>query len=497
MTIVGTLLAAGLASAAWVDSPSDGMKLAPKYVQGQEIVYSGTIVESCTGLQGVSYEQPYDLEMTALVAQMDSKRNAEMACYTVVKMPNQDAADPQKPMDGVATFHFDMLWVSPEGSAVWMAGPMKGKAPMPPMSGQCQWELSCFLQVPAEPVVKGMQWTIQSEGQPPVKCTAMGPETVDGELCMKIACMQQSPTWMVRNATQAAWQCESTVWVMMKKGMVYKVAKTQKMRDAGEESSNRCVKTVYTQATNIVFNGPELMARTTDFEAALKAQLEWEKLASGKSDRSPRNQIGAVRHQLKFALEKSIASPYRAAMTEMMRVAEEAEKNVAVSRPALPPSMPHMVAVVGKRARHLAVREMESGDMLTLRSFKGKCVVLVYCDPDSPLSCRALETVMKSATGLKGTADVYAVCMKTDKATMDKLRQLVPGGYKICKAQAMDRSYGMVATPHTIMIDKEGMLRANFLGYGPELGMSIAQQVEMHSAGKVEQIGNQPEKLIR
>jgi hypothetical protein len=497
MRIVGTLLAAGLASAAWAYLPSEGMKLAPKYVQGQEIVYSGTIVESCIGVPGVSYEQPYDLEMTALVAAMDAKRNAEMACYTVVKMPNQDAVEEPKPMDGVATFHFDMMRVTPEGMATWMAGPMKGKAPMPMGTAQCPWEMSCFLQVPMEPVVKGMQWTVQMEGQPPVKCTAMGPETVDGELCMKVACMQQSPTWTVKNATQAAWQCESTVWVMMKKGMVYKVHKKQMMRDAGEESPNRCIKTTYTQATNIVYNGPELMDRTTDFEAALKAQIEWEKLATGKSDRSPRNQIGAVRHQLKFALDKPVASPYRAAMSEMMRVAEEAEKNVASSRPKLPPSMPHMVAVVGKKARHLAVKEMETGGMLTLRDFKGKCTVLVYCDPDSPLSCRALETVVKSSNGLKGAADVYAVCMKTDKASMDKLRMTVPGDYKICKSQTMDRSYGMIAMPHTIMIDKEGMLRANFLGYGPELGTSIAQQVEMHSAGKVEQIGNQPEKLIR
>src|SRR4029079_113014 len=112
-----------------------------------------------------------------------------------------------------------------------------------------------------------------------------------------------------------------------------------------------CVKTSYTQATNIVYNGPELQSHTTDFDAALTAQIDWEKLASGKSDRTPKNQIGAVRHQLKFALDKSLASPYRMAMKEMLRVSEEAEKTVVLSKPTLPPSMPHMVASVGKRAR--------------------------------------------------------------------------------------------------------------------------------------------------
>lgn len=481
----------------WGDAPDGGVKLAPKYTAGQEIVYSGTIIESCTGAHGVTYEQPYDVETTALVTQMDAKRNAEIACYTVVKMPSQDADAAQKSMDDVSTFHFDMMRVSPQGMATWMSGAMKGKSPMPSPSGQTPWELGCFLQVPADPVVKGTQWTIQSEGQPPVKCMAMGPETVDGEPCMKISCTQQSPTWMLKTTSQPAWQCESMVWVTMKKGMVYKVTRTFSARDADETKPTRVVKTSYTQSTNIVFNGPELQARTTDFEAAVKAQIEWEKLASGKSDRAPKNQIGAVRHQLKFALDKSIASPYRLAMQEMMRVAEEAEKSVVTSKPSLPPSMPHMAAVVGKRARHLSVRDMETNETLSLKNFKGKCVILVYCDPESALSKKALETVVESVKSCKGTAEVYAVCNKMDEQTMDAMKKAIPGGgYKVCKAQGMDRSYGMIAMPHTIMIDKEGMLRANFLGYGPELGVSIAQQMDMQ-APKTEQIGSQPGKIIR
>ena len=486
-----------LAAPAWIDSSDEGgVKLSPKYTSGQEIVYSGSIIETCTGMHGVTYEQPYDMEMTALVSQMDAKRNAEMACYTVVKMPNQDADAGQKSMEDVSTFHFDMMRISPEGAATWMAGPMKGKMPMPSPTGQTPWELGCFLQVPAEPVVKGSTWTIQSEGQPPVKCTVMGPEPVDGEPCMKVMCMQMSPTWTLKTAMQPAWQCEQTVWVTMKKGMVYKVARTFQMRDAGEETPSRCVKTSYTQATNIVYNGPELQSHTTDFDAALKAQIEWEKLASGKSDRAPKNQIGAVRHQLQFALDKSIASPYRMAMKEMLRVAEETEKTVVSSKSTLPPAMPHMAAVVGKKARHLAVRDVETGDMMTLKNFKGECVCLVYCDPETPVSCKALETVVQTAKMCKEPCKIYAVCNRTDADSLAMLKKAVPSGYRVCKAQGMDRSYGMIAMPHTIMIDKEGVLRANFLGYGPELGTSIAQQMEKTSI-KVEQIGSQPGKLIR
>jgi hypothetical protein len=484
-----------LAVAAWNDTPDQGVKLAPKYTAGQEIVYSGSIIETCTGAQGVTYEQPYDVETTALVLQMDAKRNAEIACYTVVRKPNHDVEAAMKSMEDVSTFHFDMMQVTPQGAATWMAGPMKGKMPMPMPTGQAPWELGCFLQTPAEPVAKGMQWTIQAEGQPPVKCTAMGQDMVDGEPCMKVMCVQQSPTWAVKNATQPAWMCESTMWVTMKKGMVYKVSRNFMARDAGEESPNRSVKTMYTQSTNIVYNGPELQARTTDFEAALKAQIEWEKLAAGKADRTPRGQIGAVRHQLKFALDKSLASPYRMAMKEMLRVAEEAEKNVVLSKPTLPPTMPHMAAVVGKRARHLAVRDLETNETLTLKNFKGKCVVLVYCDPESALSRKALETVVQTAKAGKDPCEVYAVCAKTDDATTAMLTKAVPAGYKVCKAQSMDRSYGMIAMPHTIMIDKDGTLRANFLGYGPELGASIAQQMDRQA--KMEQIGSKPEKMIR
>src|SRR6476620_12809740 len=102
MTLAWMLLAAP----AWIDAPAEGgVKLAPKYTAGQEIVYSGMIIESCTGAHGVTYEQPYDVETTALVTQMDAKRNAEVACYTVVNLPSQDPDAVQKAMEDVSTSH--------------------------------------------------------------------------------------------------------------------------------------------------------------------------------------------------------------------------------------------------------------------------------------------------------------------------------------------------------------------------------------------------------
>ena len=60
----------------------------------------------------------------------------------------------------------------------------------------------------------------------------------------------------------------------------------------------------------------------------------------------------------------------------------------------------------------------------------------------------------------------------------------------------MARMKRQTEMPHTIMIDKDGMLRANFLGYGPELHASIAQQMDQQ-ATKTEQISSQPGKIIR
>ena len=68
--VVSVAVAAGKNDAGW--------KLTPQLLPGQEVVYTGKIVQTNFGAEGVKYEQPFQLETTMLVLDNDTKKNAEV-----------------------------------------------------------------------------------------------------------------------------------------------------------------------------------------------------------------------------------------------------------------------------------------------------------------------------------------------------------------------------------------------------------------------------------
>jgi hypothetical protein len=130
--------------------------------------------------------------------------------------------------------------------------------------------------------------------------------------------------------------------------------------------------------------------------------------------------------------------------------------------------------------------------MISLKNFKDKMVMFVYCDPESPLSRMALNSVVQASSNTRQPVEIVAVCPSTTKESMAMLRKQVPGKYMICKSHAMDRSYGMVSYPHTIIIDETGVLRTNFEGYGQELATTVSNEISA-SGKRIREIGSKPE----
>jgi hypothetical protein len=493
MTIAWALLVAGL-SLPTVDSTDGGYKLTPKYHVGQEVVYSGTLIESYIGKQGARYEQPYDLETTMLVSRIDARGNSEVGCFTIARLPSAGGDIENKGFDDVASFHFDQIKISPRGTPTWNLGAVRGAHIMMPADGIANWELGYLVEAPEEPVAVGGIWTIQRAGQPNVICRLAGSEGVDGEPCVKIVCTQQLPTWTNKIISQPTWRADTIAWVSQKNSLVYRLSRVHQVREPGDDQPSRKVTVNYNQASNLVYHGPELQERTFDLDTAAAAQSEYEKVAARTSERSPRNHLASIRHQLKSALEKPYATPYRSALEEMAKRVEDAEKHASSTTKqvaTMPPAL--ATASIGRKARPLAIQDLEKDELVTLKSLKGRAAAIVYVDPDSPLSTRALDAVVKCSKTPKGMVDIYAVSTKTDSESIQQMKRLAPGEYRICKPQAIDRGYGMAGAPHTIIIDADGILRTNFSGFGPELGVSVTQEVGAHG-NPIEKIGSKTDK---
>ena len=451
-------------------------KLTPKYAVGQEIQYLGTIVDSYVGKQGAAYEQPYELDTSMLVLRNDSKGACELGCFTITKTPNRDPEADRKGFNDVASYHFDAVKVSATGAATWNLGVAKGANILLPTEGHAPWEVGYCLEVPEEPVQVGGSWIVQRSGQPSMSCKVVAAEVVDGENCAKIDCVQTSPMWTNAKAAFPAWKNHASVWISERKGAVMKVSRVLSIRHPGDAEISRTIKTEYVQVMDRVAGPQELVGRIADFEVPAKAQMDYEKVAGGTAERTPRGQYSNIKHQLKYALEKPYASPYRQAMNDLMAMAETAEKAASSGRKPPLPSNPYQ-PIVGQKAKHFVAKVLDKDERISPKTLKGRMACLVYVDPESPLSTRALEAVLKVCQGGRASAEVYAVCKNTSAEAIEQLKIRVPGKYVICKPEAIDRSYAMIAYPHSILIDADGIVRANFVGFGPELAQSVHDEV--------------------
>lgn len=450
------------------------VKLAPKLAVGQEYCYRGTMVER-SGNGAARYEQPFELEASMLVLDVDAFQAAEVGCYTEVRTIDKSDRKNAKTGDGIRSSHFALLKVAPRNVATWAK---TDAAIVMPTDGKPVWELGYLLELPKPTVVAGDRWTIKKDGQPNIDCRCVGMETTRGTPCVKIVCTQQTPTWNTPG-DRPDWRTECVYWVNPRDASVFRLSRTHEMRRAHETTPSRSIVVDYDQSTAMKLQGTTFQERVADFRAAQKAQVALE-AAFAANDGASKARFAAVKQQLKYATSEYFATPYRSAMERMCKLAEQAEANPMKFRPPAP-VLQTVQAEVGQKARNFTLHCAATKESITPKKALGRPLLIVMVDPKSHLSWAALHAALGSVNAKPGTATrLVVVCKDNDKAAIDEMKERYPGNYEICTGSGFDRGYGVKGMPHTIFIDAAGILRCNHSGYGPEMCSDVASAVKLH-----------------
>jgi hypothetical protein len=452
--------------------------LTAKYLVGQEIVYIGRLVDTTSQKENVKYEQPFELETSLFVLEVDPKQTARLGCYTVIRRPDHRPDRDKSPFENVVSLRFDDVRVVAAGRATWSGNDARVSWPT---DGWPTSELSYLIEVPSEPIHIGATWVSRDSAPQPTNYQLVAREPVEGVLCLKVEGTQQSQNWKAKEVTTAAWQRKTTVWLDPKTGLARRVRWEHHLRDPGAESPGRVITASYNQASNLRYHGSLLQERTTDFHAAHKAQRELEHAVSS-GERHRRRQLTTVQQQLQQATDAPFSTPYRPAMAEMLRWIERAIKEKPEVASAPNTLRIRSTAEIGRPARPFVVHDLGNNQTITLKKLAGKPIVLVIADPTSDLSIHAVaQAVGAVATQAARTAEVLVVCTKTDQRSLAELKERVRGRYTLCGGKGLDGAYGVEGTPHTIFIDGEGILRANYQGHGPETITFLAAALARHA----------------
>jgi hypothetical protein len=187
-------------------------------------------------------------------------------------------------------------------------------------------------------------------------------------------------------------------------------------------------------------------------------------------------------------MQRLYSTPYRPIIEKMHERAVDAEKwETAQDKRAVPVLGGQREVRIGQRAPHFLLKEVKSGESVSLKTVRGQAFVMVFVDPTSDLSLDALRTTLSAVAKEKRPVKVYAVASKIDPELAAELRQKVEGDYVICKGRATDSSYGVKGVPHVVCVDPQGILRVNQKGFGPEVYATLVQNLSQLPAANLAQ----------
>ena len=466
----------------------------PDFQIGQELVYEGKIRDTYQG-KGVSSESDRRLLVRALVLEKSASQIAKVACSTAQLESDSTSAAKLNSLTNALALRLDLLNVDDKGHARWSED---GAEIAPPTSEAMVSELGFFLDPSPKPLKINDHWVIRRAGQPPIRVTVIGPDTVTQVKCVELHVEQESQNWANAEITLPAWKIDSKVWYDDKTRSVFKVDRTVESRDPAAPEIAYTRQVTYEQVSNVKYHGTVFQNQTSDFETAYKAQKSLEK-ALTQEDVTRTRLLKSFRRENEPSLRTMHTTMFKSALERMLKTADAAEKFVAEAddEPA-PVLVGRREARVGDRAPHFVLHSTKSGQKISKNTIKGEATVMVFIDPASELSLDALRTAVKATMSREGAPlKLLAVCTKVDEESEKALRATVPGNYEVCTGAGSDGAYGITGMPHVVFIDAGGVLRMNQKGFGPELYSSLLKDLSNLPAANVANEKDKPRSYLR
>jgi hypothetical protein len=467
--------------------------LTPRLQVGQELVYDGTIQETCRS-DGGQAESSRRVTVRALVLQKSAKGIADVGVLTVHKEREIVAVSRPTELQDALAVKLDKIQVDQEGHARWMPS---GAEIAPSVDPGMISELSPFAQMPQDPVKVGDKWVLDRSGQPAIRAEVLGVESVIGSRCVSIRLDQESQNWMNEEIQIPAWKITTKLLFDPKTQSVHRIEKEIVTREPSAPLDQRVRTVVLEQATNVRFHGNVLQNQIEDFETAFKAQQDLD-AALALDDTSRVRKLHSMQHELKFAMQRLYSTPYRPIIERMHERAVDAEKwEMAQEKQGSTVLRGSREVRVGQKAPHFVLKDITSGESISAKSLRGQAVVMVFVDPKSELSIDALRTTLQAVAKEKRSVKVLAVARGIDPETAAELRQKVAGEYVVCKGGATDASYGVQGVPHVVCLDAQGLLRVNQKGFGPEVYTTLVQNFSQLPTANVAQQEKEPKRSYR
>lgn len=450
--------------------------LTPRVRPSQELVYRGLYVEK-SSQGGAHFERTYRFSNRLFVL-TTSRRNLEVAFQTIYR--DKDAIPPRNRLattrSAIRSVRLEKLRVDQRGQALLLN---KQEADVP-LDGPPLLETGSFTEFPLARITLDRSW-IEKENNKPVRIwRALGTEMVNGARCLKLLGIQQSEDWDRPRGDSTAWRRVDQVWIAPQLGVAYRVERVIERRlPARLKPTHRSVLR-YELESSLQYPRQLAQDRQQEIEQALQFRKNAE--AFIYQPVQYKKQLAALYKQMETHEKRYAPTPYRESFNQVKLQVEAAQRGeipVALPKKSTSAYTPEKVtqATPGKHAPDFVATDIRTSKLARLKDFAGKPILMVFYRPES----RTLYQVMYFAWEVRRRfpdVQVLALAMSDDSKQVQASAKKMRVAFPLLNGTGLRISYQVEGTPKMVLVDANGVVHSDVLGWGPSTAKEALRAVE-------------------
>lgn len=442
--------------------------LTPRLNRGQELVYRGTFSEEAGSR--VQNQHAYRFEVRYFVLDVQPK-GTDLAVLTTLhdRHATSTVRDSAARAARLERIRLDLSGHVSAEAAVSLRVPSEGAPTV---------EVGPFLVLPRSRPSAGQGWETNEQGRPLMAWRVAGSETAAGQPCVKVVGLQQTDDWDRPRADRPSWRRVETVWISPRTGIAARVERTIEQREPARREIAR--KSVLRYELDGDLSYPDRLAndrrqeiqQTFAFRDAARPMLS----EPGKYGK----QLVTLQKRIAAHVESHPPTPYREAVLAVRRQVETAARGevVVVAGVHHEASRPHSATVtVGEQAPDFVATEITGEGLSRLGKWKGRAVLLVFYHPTSFTAPEVLTFSQEINTSLGRHVQVVGMSVSDDAPSVLKQRDAMKLTFPILHGSGMRTSYGIDSTPRIVLIDRDGVVRGTYSGWGRETAAEVLDEV--------------------
>lgn len=466
--LLGWLLAPAQAQARPAVAIRSDWVLTPRLGRGQELVYRGTYSAEATGGR-VEFTRGYRVESRYFVLDTPP-RGVDLAAMTTLR--NYVNLPIGAKQDQIASsLRLERVSVDLQGR---VTGPPSLSVPL---DGPPTLEVGPFVEVPRIKPGTNPTWETADPGRPPLSWRVAGTETVSGQLCVKLAGVQQSDDWERPRADRSAWRRQETVWVAVRTGIAQKVERVVEHHEPARTVVSQRAVLRYELETGLQLPGQMALDRRQEIQQA----FGFAEAAAPLVKEPARNArpLSELQRRVGQHLDNP-PTPYREAILHIKRQVDAACKGEVVTMGYHPESNATRavaVAMPGEPAPDFVASPITGKESGRLGKWKGKPVLLVFYHPTSFTAPDLLRFAKQLHTSSGRNVTVVGLPVTDDSALVMKQRDALALPFPLYYGGGLRISYGVETTPKVVLIDAIGTIRGMYLGWGHETAEEVLAEL--------------------